>query len=119
MIKKCIIFLVLFLLVGCVNVDTTNEHEGMNHEETNAAPSTTEFLKAFDTMHAGMNIDYSGDADIDFVRGMIAHHQGAIDMARVVIEHGSDPEIMALAENIIEAQEAEIAFMEEWLKDHD
>ena len=56
-----------------------------------------------------MDIPYTGDADVDFVRGMIAHHQGAIDMATVVIEYGADPDIRSLAEGIVAAQEKEIA----------
>lgn len=74
------------------------------------------FTEANARMHAGMDITYSGDADVDFVKGMIAHHQGAVDMARIVLEHGKDPEIKALATDIIKAQEAEIAMMQDWLK---
>ena len=68
-------------------------------------------------MHAGMDIDYTGDADIDFLKGVIPHHQGAIDMARVVLEHGEDPDIRALANELIEEQEAEIGQMREWLRE--
>lgn len=79
-------------------------------------PSSKAFTESNARMHAGMDIVFSGNADVDFVRGMIAHHQGAIDMARIELEHGKDPELRKLAEEIIRAQEGEIAMMKAWLE---
>lgn len=74
---------------------------------------------AMKTMHEGMTaVKPTGDADVDFVAGMIPHHQGAIDMAKVVLEKGKDPEIKKLAEGIVKAQESEIKLMKDWLAAH-
>jgi uncharacterized protein (DUF305 family) len=67
-------------------------------------------------MHGAMAVETTGDVDIDFMRMMIPHHQGAIDMAKIVIENGKDPEVRKLAEEVVKAQEAEIAFMQSWLE---
>lgn len=69
-------------------------------------------------MHQDMAISYTGTADADFVNGMIPHHQGAIDMAKTVLAFGKDSEIKKMAENVIEAQEKEIAEMKDWIKKH-
>lgn len=66
-------------------------------------------------MHRDMAIEFSGNADADFARAMIPHHQGAVDMAKIAIAFGKDPEIRKLAEEVVRTQEAEIAFMRDWL----
>jgi uncharacterized protein (DUF305 family) len=80
-----------------------------------SSSATSAYKRASHKMHADMNVPYTGDVDTDFVRGMIPHHQGAIDMANVVLKHGKDPEIRELATRIIAAQKQEIAAMKYWL----
>ena len=74
---------------------------------------------AMKTMMEGMSAQkITGDADVDFVNGMIPHHQGAIDMAKTVLATGKDPAIKKLAEGIVKAQESEIKLMQDWLAAH-
>jgi uncharacterized protein (DUF305 family) len=66
-------------------------------------------------MHRDMMVPAGGNPDTAFAQAMIAHHQGAIDMARVILGFGSDPEIRKLAQEVITAQQGEIAFLQQWL----
>src|SRR5437899_12449174 len=62
-------------------------------------------------MHAGMDVPFTGDADKDFARMMIAHHQGAIDMAVAELRYGKDERLKRLAQEIIVTQQQEIEVM--------
>jgi hypothetical protein len=97
-------------------------HAGHGTEHASAGPqgdrgpSSLAFHGINQKMHEAMNVTFTGNADVDFVKGMIPHHRGAVDMAKVVLAFGSDPEIRKLAEAVIRTQEAEIATMHAWLE---
>jgi len=79
-------------------------------------PSSLAFNGIAARMHKDMDITYTGNPDVDFVKGMIPHHQAAVDMAKTELAFGNDPEIRKIAEDVVKAQEAEIASLQQWLK---
>lgn len=104
----------LSLGLGLPLMAQTTDHSA--HKITGIeTPATLAYQGAMDTMMSSMAIPYSGNADADFVRGMIPHHQGAVDNARIVLQYGTDPDVRKFAETVIAAQEAEILWLTEWL----
>jgi uncharacterized protein (DUF305 family) len=91
---------------------------GMALAGGDTSPSSEAFRAANEKMHHGMAVPLTGDTDADFVRGMIPHHQGAVDMAKVELAYGKDPELRKMAEGIIAGQSREIEFMRQWLAAH-
>ena len=69
--------------------------------------------KMMKDMHAP---EYTGNPDVDFLAMMIPHHEGAVEMARLVLIHGTDPMVRKLAEDIISSQTSEIQAMKGRLK---
>lgn len=103
-------------VTASAGLSMTNEH--MNH--MNASNTGTNHINAYmaimDTMHTNMATGIKAkNADVSFVKGMIPHHQGAIEMANVQLQYGKDTQMKALAQKIIDAQQSEIKFMQDWL----
>jgi len=63
-----------------------------------------------------MHIEFSDDIGVDYLSGMIPHHQGAIDASKKILEITKNPEIKKIAEMIIKAQEKEILAFRKILK---
>ena len=108
-----------FLLSISIILFTTSLALSAMHHDAHKNYGNMPFQKAMDKMHKDMMIKPSGNIDIDFLKGMIPHHQGAIDMSEELIKKTKDPELKAFAQKIIEAQKAEIKQMQEWLKKKD
>lgn len=73
-------------------------------------------VEAQSRMSKGMaSVPLSGEPDRDFVAQMIPHHQGAVEMSRVVLQAGKRPDVKAFAQQIIAHQQAEIELMKQWL----
>jgi uncharacterized protein (DUF305 family) len=84
-----------------------------------ASPAWLALRQSMERMHrAMMSIETSRDSDVDFVRLMLPHHQAAIDMAKIELSHGTDPQMHRLAQEIITDQQSEIELMQLWLKQH-
>ena len=105
-------------------VITAGQAEDMHMHMHEGPPVPSQYGKQFENFASEMNVGmakmmtdmhapgYTGDPDIDFLEMMIPHHEGAVDMARLVLEHGTDPVTRKLAEEIIGSQRVEIEGMQ-------
>jgi uncharacterized protein (DUF305 family) len=88
-----------------------------------ASLSPSQFAQDMDASMKLMDNEMSaapmdGNADHDFAAMMMPHHQGAIDMAKAELSHGSDPTMRRIAEEIIADQKSEIDLMNLWMRKH-
>lgn len=106
------------LHMAVASIPTAHAAEAAPQCAHSYSQGTCELMEANTQMHQHMNIEWTGDVDTDFMRGMIPHHQGAVDMAKIVLKHGKDPQVRALAQKVITDQNAEIEQMNAWLRAH-
>ncbi len=79
----------------------------------------SELDDSMDKMHNSMSIKYSTNADYDFMRSMLAHHVGAVEMAQIQLKYGQDEKALKLAQSIIKSQNKEIKLMKSWIESYE
>lgn len=121
--KKLMTFIVLSAAAVSIcaqaNEQPHQAHMNMNMPMSTGSAMQQELMQGMNQMHQDMMaaMQYQ-DPDVAFAAGMLPHHIGAVKMAEVELKYGKDPEMRKLAENIINAQQAEIEQMQKWLKVH-
>lgn len=102
------------------------DHSKMDHSKMSAAdhakmmrntaanPYATSEMK----MHEAMMKAMGADASETYVRKMIEHHRGAVEMSRIAVAQAKDKEARSMAQKTIAMQEKEIAELQGWLKRH-
>jgi uncharacterized protein (DUF305 family) len=107
----------LFLLILAISLPLLAQQYPSPARDSGAA--WAQLSQSMEKMHAAMrSVKPSGSDDADFVGLMLTHHQAAIDMAKVELTQGKDPQMRRLAQEIITDQQSEIDLMHLWLKKH-
>lgn len=139
LLKKTVLLSTILVLTACDSsskpskmvaaaTDTTGSHTSHDMSSTAMAsssssnsqpPYVTEYQQSMINMQEQMqSASKIANADIAFATGMMAHHQGAIDMATIQLKYGKDNQMRALAQAIIKTQQDEITQMQRWLSKH-
>ncbi|WP_296244157.1 MULTISPECIES: DUF305 domain-containing protein [unclassified Psychrobacter] len=103
-----------------IEIDIMNKwlasHPDAPKPKLNTEAMQEAYAKGMNTMHSDMMLGIAEpDADMAFARGMLPHHIGAVDMAKVQLQYGTDEEMRKLAQDIIDAQQPEIELMQSWI----
>lgn len=104
------------MMQGMQGMDMSGMQQAMQGMMANMNEAQKGYMQAMMKMHGPMMAAHMiKDSDVAFICGMIAHHQGAIDMADVVLKTGDNAEAKRMAEKTKKEQGQEIAEMKEWL----
>lgn len=110
-------FAVVMILIFAARTSALQEGVHPRPAKVTTAVAWPDLMSSMEKMHLGMAaVESSGNSDADFVRLMLPHHQAALDMAKVQLLYGKDPQMRRLAQEIIEDQQSEMELMQLWLK---
>jgi len=123
---KSMMTVAAFAMLAGAPVVATAQMQGMDMQKmmqmmtpsANDPASTKDFKQAHMDMMKTMNMEFTGDADADFARSMMKHHEGGIAMAKIQLKHGKDPELRKIAEKLIKEQGDDNKKFEAWLSKH-
>ncbi len=118
--NKTAIYSVIFLAIGMFlgylfSSPSQNMQSGMHMMPNGEMMSDMGHM--MDDMTSGLYGKTGDDFDKAFLEEMIVHHEGAVDMAEMVLSNSKRPELIELANGIISAQTSEISTMKTWLEE--
>lgn len=103
-----------------LEIDIINKWLASHPDAPKPKPNTQVMQQAYtagmQAMHDDMMTGIANPVpDMAFARGMLPHHRGAVDMAMIQLQYGTDKEMRKLAQDIIDAQQPEIIWLQEWI----
>ncbi|MGP9545114.1 CopM family metallochaperone [Psychrobacter sp. AOP7-B1-25] len=102
-----------------VDDSATNDSDGSVSDEPQMSDMLRDYTRSMTRMHDEMMIGMGyNDPDTAFAKGMLGHHRGAVEMAKIELKYGTDEAMRQLAQEIITAQQTEIDVLNKWLASH-
>ncbi|WP_394124472.1 CopM family metallochaperone [Psychrobacter nivimaris] len=104
---------------GMADDTLTNDSDNSVNDESQMSDMLRDYTRSMTRMHDEMMIGMGyNDPDTAFAKGMLGHHRGAVDMAKIELKYGTDEAMRQLAQDVITAQQAEIDVLNKWLASH-
>ncbi|MGP4733033.1 MULTISPECIES: CopM family metallochaperone [unclassified Psychrobacter] len=104
---------------GMADDTLTNDSDNNVIDESQMSDMLRDYTRSMTRMHDEMMIGMGyNDPDTAFAKGMLGHHRGAVEMAKIELKYGTDEAMRQLAQDVITAQQAEIDVLNKWLASH-
>ncbi|MCH5633813.1 DUF305 domain-containing protein [Pseudomonas syringae pv. syringae] len=97
---------------------TEKNSQNKTSSSSMSGAASDEYKQAMKKMNQGMMKAMTSDASESWARMMVEHHQGALDMSRIVLKNTDDPMIKQMAEKTIKDQTEDISKLKAWLSTH-